>query len=488
MTLISWFKIFLIFIILTLFPFGIISYVGNKFYYIIFTIISSYALISSFNKKSISFDNFFSLLMWLGFWFKFTVQISFLNSQFPEGVGLFNHSSNSYDQVLLISTIGILGFLFARYIRSKYIFNYHEIKIHEAGIQKYLTFYSSYRKKIIVIYFFLIIFFPIINLIFVFFQKGTIPETILPLGLNNFINWLLMFGLASLSSMIIFLEFYYKKKNSNNIVKIGIFENFVSSISVLSRAMIFNSTSLVYGYYRLVELSEVKVNKIKFVKFFIIILVMFSISLIVVSKLRQMNNFPVGHEVHSYIPQFADIPQIPKSELPVKVINDFSRELNQIIFLIAGRWVGIEGVMTVYSNKNMGWNTFKLAFEDEFNFSNSFYENFVKGSKHTYEKNPKIFTVYVPGIIGFLYYTNSLFFLFFCIFTICIICSYIEFFAYKISKNNIIFSYLIGNVLAYRLAHFGYMPQNTYKILLAIILNFLLIIVMYKLVDLYYKK
>ena len=106
------------------------------------------------------------------------------------------------------------------------------------------------------------------------FQKGTIPEIILPLGLNNFINWLLMFGLASLSSMIIFFEFYYKK-NSNNIVKIGIFENFVSSISVLSRAMIFNSTSLVYGYYRLVELSEVKVNKIKFVKFFIIILVMF---------------------------------------------------------------------------------------------------------------------------------------------------------------------------------------------------------------------
>ena len=137
-----------------------------------------------------------------------------------------------------------------------------------------------------------------------------------------------------------------------------------------------------------------------------------------------MNNFPVGHEVHSYIPQFAA--SNPKSELPVKVINDFSRELNQIIFLIAGRWVGIEGVMTVYSNKNMGWNTFKLAFEDEFNFSNSFYENFVKGSKHKYEKNPKIYTVYVPGIIGFLYYTNSLF-LFFCIFILCLICSYIEF-------------------------------------------------------------
>lgn len=489
MTLISWFKIFLIFLILILFPFGINSYVGNKFYYIIFTIISSYALIFSFNKNSISFESFFSLLLWLGFWFKFTIQISFLNSQFPEGAGMFNHSSNSYNQVLIISTIGILGFLLAKYVRSKYIFNYDELNKDKIEKKKYLIFYSNFRKQIIFVYCFLIIFFPIINLIFVFFQKGTIPQTILPLGLNNFINWLLMFGLASLSSIIIFFEFFYKNKNSNKIVKIGIFENFFSSLSVLSRAMIFNSTSLVYGYYRLVEMSNMKVDKIKFFKFFIIIMVMFSISLVVVSKLRQVNDFPVGHQVHSYIPQIeVEETQIELIKKPVEVINDASRELNQIIFLIAGRWVGIEGVMTVYSNKNMGWSTFKLAFKDEFNFSNSFYENFVKGSKHTYKKNPKIFTVYVPGIIGFLYYTNSLFFLFFCIFILCIICSYIELFAYKISKNNIILSYLIGNVLAYRLAHFGYMPQNTYKILLAILLNFLLIIVMYKLVDLFYKK
>ena len=154
--------------------------------------------------------------------------------------------------------------------------------------------------------------------------------------------------------------------------------------------MIFNSTSLVYGYYRLVEISNIKVDKIKFFKFFIIIMVMFSISLIVVSKLRQINDFPVGHQVHSYIPQIeVEETQIEVIKKPVEVINDASRELNQIIFLIAGRWVGIEGVMTVYSNKNMGWSTFKLAFKDEFNFSNSFYENFVKGSKHTYEKIQK---------------------------------------------------------------------------------------------------
>ena len=34
--------------------------------------------------------------------------------------------------------------------------------------------------------------------------------------------------------------------------------------------------------------------------------------------------------------------------------------------------------MTVYSNKNMGWQKFKMSFKDKFNFSNSFYENYVK--------------------------------------------------------------------------------------------------------------
>ncbi len=482
MSLLNYLKIIFILIILILFPFGINSYVGTKFFYLLFTIISSYALISSFSYRSIAFESFFALLIWLGFWFKFTVQISFLNSQFPEGAGLFDHSSDSFDQILVISSVAILGFLSAKLIREKFIFNYDKELKNKIDINTYLTFYTSFRKEIISIYFFLLLFLPILNLIFVFFQKGTIPENILPFGLNNIVNWLLMFGLASFSSILIFLEFFYKKKNSNNVLKMGVLESFFSSISVLSRAMIFNSTSLVYGYYRLLELNNIKIRKTKFIKSFLIVIILFSISLLVVSKLRQNKDFPIGHQVHAYIPK------IEINEKTVQIINNFSRELNQIIFLIAGRWVGIEGVMTVYSNKYMGWNTFKKSFEDEFDFSNSFYENFVKGSKHTYEKNPKIYTVYVPGIIGFLFYTKSFFFLFFSIIVICILCSYTEFIALKFSKNNVIFSYLIGNVLAYRLAHFGYMPQNTYKILLAILFNIILMIVIYKLLDLFYKK
>ena len=41
----------------------------------------------------------------------------------------------------------------------------------------------------------------------------------------------------------------------------------------------------------------------------------------------------------------------------------------------------------------------------------------------------------------------------------------------KLSFNSVIFSSFIGFVLGYRLIHFGYLPKQSYLILLAIILT-----------------
>ncbi len=490
MNLIKFVNIFFIFTIIILLPFGFNYYIGNKIYYLIFSIISSYALLTSFNKNSISFETFFSLLMWLGFWFKFTVQISLFNSMFPEGSGLFDYQPDSYDQILIISSVSILAFILARYIRLKFIFNYNNFDKLNFDNKHYLSFYSHYRKKIFYAYFFCITFFALINFIFVIFQKGTVPETNLPLGLNNFINWLLMFGLSTFSSILIFFEFQYKNKNSNKIVKYSLIETFISSVSILSRAMIFNGTAIIYGFYRLVEINKIKVNKKIFIKYFLIILSLFIISLLVVSKIRQSKDFPVGHEVHRYLPtiQGEMIDGVKKEpSKTVIIVNDLAKEINQIIFLVAGRWVGIEGIMAVYGNKELGFDSFLMSFDDKFDYSNSYFENNIKGSKHIYKESPKIYTVYVPGITAFLFYTKSIVFLFMGILILCLICSTLEYLSYKISRGNIVFSYIIGNILAYRLAHFGYLPQNSYKLILAICFNLICMYFLFKMIN-YYKK
>ena len=104
------------------------------------------------------------------------------------------------------------------------------------------------------------------------------------------------------------------------------------------------------------------------------------------------------------------------------------------------------------------------------------------------EESSKIYTVYVPGIIAFLFYTKSILFLFFGIFILCIFCSLIEFISFKFSHRNVIFSYVIGNVLAYRMAHFGYMPQNTYKLIIAIFVTIGVINLILSIINTLWKK
>ena len=49
----------------------------------------------------------------------------------------------------------------------------------------------------------------------------------------------------------------------------------------------------------------------------------------------------------------------------------------------------------------------------------------------------------------------------------------LELTAYKLSNKNIIFASLIGQVVAYRLIHFGYIPAQSYLLVGSIILNIL---------------
>ena len=79
--------------------------------------------------------------------------------------------------------------------------------------------------------------------------------------------------------------------------------------------------------------------------------------------------------------------------------------------------------MAVQAMDNKGFDLILQSFKEEFNFSNSFYENQIK-----------------------------------------------------------------GNVLAYRLAHFGYMPLNSYKILIAIGINLLILYLIFKLINYFYRK
>ena len=160
------FVIKILFLIVTsiLFLLSFNNYNGEKYLYLFFTISFSIFFLDSFNKEKIKFFEFFlSIFLWLGFFFKYFICTKIINI-FPEGVGSFDFSPDSFDEVMIISSIGVWGFFFGYYLVPKKIFkiNYN---------LKYLeNFYLN--KSTFIIYFIssLIIFFSIINFSFEIFQ------------------------------------------------------------------------------------------------------------------------------------------------------------------------------------------------------------------------------------------------------------------------------------------------------------------------------
>ena len=113
-------------------------------------------------------------------------------------------------------------------------------------------------------------------------------------------------------------------------------------------------------------------------------------------------------------------------------------------------------------------------------FKRSFYDKFDKNNYPFYEKNVQKrvkkqtntiqYGITTPGIFAFLYYTGSQVLLFVSIFLISIFLLTFEKFIFLIF-NNLILCSILSQVLAYRLIHFGYMPQNTYLLLTSVLIT-----------------
>ena len=79
-------KIFFLLINKILFFLTVHDYSGKKYLYLIFTLSFSICFLDSFNKQKIKFFEFFlSILLWLGFFFKYYICTKIINI-FPEGI------------------------------------------------------------------------------------------------------------------------------------------------------------------------------------------------------------------------------------------------------------------------------------------------------------------------------------------------------------------------------------------------------------------
>jgi hypothetical protein len=289
----------------------------------------------------------------------------------------------------------------------------------------------------------------IINFNYNIFQKG-MP---VPLQFNNifvlFLKWFFLVGFISLISILLFNKIQRSKKNFLMPVFYSLILIFIYNISLLSRAMIFDFVAIIFGIVAVYK-NEFLMKKFEFFLIFFFSIILFLSSIFIINEIRLSKNI------------------IQPEEKPNLQILDERKNfyLNEMRVLIFNRFVGIDSLISVARSKNLNLelliDSTKYKKKDK-----GFYENEFL-IEHESENNLQKNLVIVPGIIAYLYYSGSIILVMAFFFTIYLFMIFLEFLTLRLSNNNLILTSVIGNILAYRLIHFGYMPYNSYQIILAV--------------------
>lgn len=431
---------------------GSYFYEGNKLIFLLFGLLSNLIFFFVFSKKTYFFEIFFGGLLWLGFWYKSLIIIIFFDYELKEGANSFMKFSKEdqiqvFDNSLIVICYGLAGFLLACLIKNTLLNNFYNIK-------------KNLKKNInnlnIKFFIFILLIFIITYLIITYtnfhlsiYQRGVLQTYSVHFTISAIYKWLLLFGFSTFIAFIFIFSFQNKLK-IYLVSTMSIVETFITNLSFLSRGMIFNLFAIFIGLYKSNKLYNLKLNLKFFLIYLLSIMCFFYLCVISVNYLRANVYFNKTIETKKY--------------------DTNKKAFDEFLLLSKTRWVGIDALISVESFEGKSFNFFKQSFNEQFDKNKiPFYERNVQKRIKT-ENKAKQYGITTPGIIAFLYYTGSKNFVFFIIFLISILFLTFEKFIFIVFKNPILCS-MLSQVLAYRLIHFGYMPQNTYMLLTSILIT-----------------
>ena len=460
----SWLKYLFWTIVGLLFTSSLISYQGEWYQYVFFSLTLNVLLLNGLNENKTFFDTFIGVFFWLGYWLKMSYKTTFANGFFSEPVGNFNYSPAEFDQTLLAVSVGTSGLLIASLLRRKFLFK--KLAEEESTGNRFYDYVYIHRNVLMGIFLLGIILVGVLNLHLGIYQRGVVSRTVLPFGLNGIFKWLLLFGLTGFTSIFLHAESKKTGELSYRSIFLGLFESFFSSVSMLSRGMILNTSGIGVGVLDSLLKKTLKLGWKKIVSTVILFGVLFVMAISVVHFLRGF--------------YFLD-----KSTPMVFNWKAYETRSHSSRVLFIDRWVGMEGIAAVSSYNGKGWDLWSRAWQEKYKGSGtSLFDREINKSYYNLNENiDELHFITLPGILAFFYYPGSLVFLFFSMLILGVVGISIEWVAWKASFGNVIFSSLISQVVAYRYAHFGYVPKQSYLLFGSIFLTFLIVYGLGKVID-----
>lgn len=435
---------------------ALLKYPGQASIYLVFTVICNALFYSGFRRNAIFFDTFIGVLFWLGFWLKLTIRVALMDGVFREDVGSFDGAGEAFDRALLVTCCGLLPLLLVSAIRERLGFSY-PTRLSVTNRRGLLHYYQNNRQKVLLGFTVLVVLVAVTNFQLGLYQRGELPRTVLPYGLRGVYTWLLLFGLASFSALILDFEFSRDRMTSYSIVVLTLLEGFLTNVSILSRGMVLNSSALAYGVARSLKPKAIRPSYRLFAGWLLAFALLFAVSVVLVEHVRSKSDSSMSEKV--------DVSAIDPLRL--------GRAAAPILFV--DRWVGMEGVLAVSSYPKVGWDLWNEAWRETYAAQMSFYDKNIITSPYRNTDMTKHHYISLPGIVAFCFYPGSFVFLFGCMFALGWIAVAIELAVFKLGGGNLILCSLFGQVVAYRYMHFGYLPSQSYLLLGAILLNLVLI-------------
>lgn len=479
-------------------------YPGNMWLFAVFTVVANAMLLYGLRTNALFLDTFLAIFLWLGFWLKLVLRLINGGGYFVESGG----DMTMFDQALNVAMIGLIAVMSGSWIRERFIFKYPVSS--PLSLTHCFDLYKNHRKVILTLFVFFFILVATINFVLGIYQRGEIPKTNLPYGTDGIIKWLLIFGMASFSALILRFEVEINKKATLMPAVLAMLEAFMSSVSMMSRAMVINVSALGYGLLSTIRRQGFAWNKRYVASIFIIFSVLFALSVLSVNYLRANNYNIVTIESgtsqpkanNSFSSDSTNREKTSDSSEPGEakggkqvsspsLIDDIKDKFQLVLImtqpLFVDRWVGIEGVLGVLHHGELGWPLWQKAWDEKYSDNQiSLYDQMI-GSAYTTIDTTKHHFVNLPGMIAFLFYPGSYVFLFIAMTFVMIVASLFEIGAFKLSGNNMVLSALIGQIVVFRITNFGYVPGQSYLLLGSIILNVLMIFALERFLRLKYK-
>ncbi|PKM92534.1 MAG: hypothetical protein CVU80_02845 [Elusimicrobia bacterium HGW-Elusimicrobia-4] len=267
-----------------------------------------------------------------------------------------------------------------------------------------------------------------------------VPRTILQWPLNAVIYWILSMGMVMGMATLLWWDIFLKK-NISLLVYAILAEAFFSSVSLLSRATyIFHVIPQLLSLYKnkqaLVGVSRKKaiLIAVAFVGLFVI-----SISAITILRNYYYSNVPINFN-------------------SAEGLISSSRGVGAARFII-DRWIGVEGVMAVYSYPKKNDELFLSVLTERPKIGGvTFYQKVCKSHYQGMDMNKYTFAS-LPGAAAFFYYTGSLGYVFLGLLVLTLAALFSESLVLSMTGNMLLCS-IYGMYVANLIAQIGVAPRQ----------------------------